>query len=255
MTRQNTLRSLRVTELALHRAPSADFSGYLWMKDSKVRARIPTIRRAHYIPLTADSACNEILPRATVSATAATLAPMVVLGFAADERLIRFDNTNEFAEIFIRQAYPDAVAHGPRRAVAARADRAVNLDSGNSFLAGEHEVNDAEPLAEGIFCVFEYRPDQHREAIGGPFFRTLIALPIERHGAVFAHLSPAAGASDTLRPAARCQISATSILSGKRRLPLAICHLMDAPFGLGHGSYPSYSGGILVARPNKTKGA
>ena len=180
---------------------------------------------------------------------------MAVLGFAADERLIHFCNAYELAEISIRQASPDAAAHGLRRAVAARADRAVNLENGNSFLASEYEVNDAEPLAEGIFCVFKYRPDQHREAIGGPFFRTLIALPIERHGAVFAHLSPAAGASDTLRPAARCQISATSILSGKRRLPLAICHLMDAPFGLCHGSYPSYSRGILVAGPNKAKGA
>jgi hypothetical protein len=160
---------------------------------------------------------------------------MAVLGFAADERLIHFCNAYELAEISIRQASPDTVAHGLRRAVAARDDRAVNLENGNSFLAGEYEVNDAEPLAERILCVLENRTDQHREAVGCPFFRTLIALPIECHGAVFARLSPAAGASDTLRPAARRQISATSILSGERRLPLAICHLMDALFGLGHG--------------------
>ena len=171
---------------------------------------------------------------------AAAFVLMPVLGFAADERLIDFNNAHQLLKAFVSHPSADTVAHAPRGFVGAGPDHAMDLKGADTLLAGQDHVDDAEPDPERVFGVLEDGPGDHRKAVIGAGRRTGITEPREGYGAVFFDLSiPAAGARNPVRPAARGQVSLTGVIVGKRRFPLADGHLMYAFTGLFHRPNPS----------------
>lgn len=174
--------------------------------------------------------------------TTAALVPMPIFGEPADERLIDLDNAHEFAEFLIGQSGAHAVAHMPSGTIRAKAHHAVNLKGGNSFLAGQHEMDDAEPLAKGLIRVLENRAGNVGEAVVGCGRRASIAQPIPFHRSVLFNVHIAATrASDALRPTMPDQICATLIFVRECLFPIGEGHLRDGfgLFGAGHSGSPS----------------
>jgi hypothetical protein len=89
---------------------------------------------------------------------------VAVPGFAADESFIDLDNAAQLFGMF-DQRNADAVAHVPGRFVRAEAHVAHDLQRAHAFLAGEHQVDDAKPLAERLIRVLENRADDMGEAV------------------------------------------------------------------------------------------
>ena len=55
---------------------------------------------------------------------------------------------------------------------------ALNLEGANALLAGEHQMNDPEPVPQRLVRVLEDRPGDDGEAIA--VRRAFLALPVER---------------------------------------------------------------------------
>src|SRR5262252_7439846 len=111
------------------------------------------------------------------------------------------------------------MAHRPSRPVGAETHHAVDLKRAHSFLAGQHQMDDAEPLTQGLIRVLEDRADQRREPI--TLRRTVVALPPEVHRGHRTRLVVAAArATDAKGPAVRDEVSETSVLVGKGFLKL-----------------------------------
>ena len=118
------------------------------------------------------------------------------------------------------------MAHEPSGFIGTEAHIAVYLPRANAFLASQHEVDNAKPIAERLIRVFENRPCDMREAIA--FRRTSVALPMPRlRGNGLSLCSTAARAADTFWPALADEVSTTSVFVGEHRLELGDAHLMD----------------------------
>lgn len=130
------------------------------------------------IALTADSADDGDFARANTacSAASAALIPMPVLGEPADESFINFDNPTELLDGLISKCGSDPMGHVPSSFEGTEAHVTPKLASADALLAGEHQVNDAEPIPEGLIRVLENSADEHREpiAVGSTF----LALPM-----------------------------------------------------------------------------
>ena len=189
--------------------------------------------------LAANSASDDGFTSATSPAAAVpALVFMPVLGFATDESLVSLDNADKLLEIFLGQSGPDAVAHMPSRPVRAEAHHAMDLEGGNTLLAGQHEVDHAEPLAKRLIRVLKHGADKYRKAVGRAV-STVHALPFPRlRGHLVNALRAAARALDALRPPMGDQIGAASVLVRERRFPLGNGHLMDLL--LFHSRWPRH---------------
>ena len=109
------------------------------------------------------------------------------------------------------------------------------------FLARQHEMDHAEPIAERLIRVLEDRPGDMGEAIVGLGWRAFVAQPIPFHCAVFFNLHIAtARTSDAFGPAMPDEIGAARIFVWESLLPLGDGHLMDrlGLFGAGHIGTP-----------------
>jgi hypothetical protein len=191
------------------------------------------------IALATDSANDGDFARANTarSAASAALIPMSVLGEPAHEGLVNFNNPAKLLDGLIRESGPDAMCHVPSGLERAETHVAPNLAGTDALLAGQHQVDDAEPVAQRLIRVFKDRAGNVREAIAG-LRSALVALPVPRITLQLSGvLSAAARAADALRPAFADKIGATGVLIGKHRLELADGHLMNL-LGLlcsGHG--------------------
>ena len=105
---------------------------------------------------------SNILPRAASGPAAAALVPMPVLGLTADEGFVNLDNSHELAEIFVGKARADPVCHVEGGPVRPETERPVDLVGGNPLFAGEHQVDDAEPVPQRLVRVLEDGPCQMR---------------------------------------------------------------------------------------------
>ena len=97
----------------------------------------------------------------------------------------------------------------------------------HSLFAGEHKVNDAEPLAERLVRVLENGPRDMGEPIAG-FRSALIAL--QGPGAIRQLVRinrTTARAGDAIGPAALYEVSAASFLIGEHPLKFGDAHLRD----------------------------
>jgi hypothetical protein len=89
-------------------------------------------------------------------------------------------------------------------------------------------VDDTEPLTQRFVRVLKNRIDQHGKAIRG-HRRAVLALPVERHGAVLDGLKTAArAANDLIRPAVTKQVGLAGIFVREGALKIRNAHLMDS---------------------------
>ena len=168
------------------------------------------------------------------------LVRMAVVVLAAYPRFVNLDNAAKF--LFGRdQRRANFVAHGMGRLIAAEAHHALDLEGTHSLLAGEHQMGDAKPVAEGLLGVLENRPAEAREPIA--LRRTGTALPVKGlvAGGVVQVGIAATRASDALRPATGDQVAETSLIVTDRKavLKLPSGHLRDWLRTFCHDGYPS----------------
>jgi hypothetical protein len=235
-----------VVPLPLIGAEQTDFGGDSFVNEAGQSGTTHVLKDAgHDVALAADCTHDGCFAGTDAACTAAlaTLIFVPVLGEAANEGFIDLDNSGELFKILIGERRANAMAHVPSRFIAPKAHVAVNLKGTHSLLAREHQVNDAEPLAERLIGVFEDRSDEMRETIGDAL-GTVHALPLERHRLQLIDVrTTAAGAMDAIWPTASDKIDLTSLFIGKHRLELGDAKLMDGfrRFGAGHGDL-SFSG-------------
>jgi len=160
------------------------------------------------------------------------LIPMPIAVAAADIGFVDFNDAAEFGFGFNERS-ADFVAHGMGGAVGAKAHHPLNLQCADALLAGQHQVNDLEPLPQRLVRILKDGPGDMREAIGG-HGSTFVALPVERLPDQGGRISAAARAFNAIRPAARYQVSLASFLIGESRLELRNGHLMNW-FRAAHG--------------------
>jgi len=165
---------------------------------------------------------------------------MAVLRLAAEEGFIDLDNSHELAETLVSQSSSDAATHIPSGRIRAETHVAVNLKGADPFLAGQHQVNDAKPLAKVDLRVLENRPHQHREPIvvAG---NASIANPMEGAGMRLDLRIAATWAHDRFRPAMFGQVQLASLFVREDPLEIADGHLSDRRLTPGLASHPRHS--------------
>lgn len=140
------------------------------------------------------------------------LAGVLVADLAAHERLIDFDDAEQLTEVFVGEPGADAVRHVPGGFVRAESHVAVKLEGADALLAGQHQVNDLEPVFEGLVGVLEDGPGDVREAVSATL-AARGALPLPLHGFErIDRIAGAAGAHDPVRPALGDQVSRAGVL-------------------------------------------
>jgi hypothetical protein len=182
----------------------------------------------------------------TARSTALTaLIPVLVLREAADESFIYLDNAAKLVNV-LHECNADLVAHAPSGFVRAETHEPENLKGAHSFLAGQHQMNDAKPVPERLVRVLKDCPGNDRKPIarrtaGG----TLGALPVPatRRQVIDCWIT-AARANHAVWPASGLQIGFARIFVGKHSLELSGRKLMDWLRLLcsGHDILPSMEG-------------
>ena len=160
---------------------------------------------------------------------------MPVFVLSADIGLINLHDADQLAEVRITQSGADAVAHIVRGLVGAEAHHALHFKCGHAFLAGQHHVDDLEPVAEADLRVLERCGNQNREAIPGT--GACAAFPGERDrlGGPDARIT-ATRAPNAFRPATGGQIRFAGIVGREQFIELSGRHLLGEL--LGHRSGP-----------------
>jgi hypothetical protein len=194
-----------------------------------------------HIPLAADGADNWRFAGtdAASSTAAAALIPMSVFGQAADESFIDFDNAAELVNVF-HKSDADAMAHIPSRFQGAETHITPNLASAYSLYTGEHQMNNAVPIAQRLISVFENRARKVGETICASL-AAIRAFPVPFPG--FEIINPFASATrtaDAFRPTLANEVSTTGIFVWKHRLELRDGQLVDLRglFCSGHNGLP-----------------
>jgi hypothetical protein len=183
----------------------------------------------NHIALACDSTDNWSFTGADTpgSAAAPAFIPMPVLGQAANESFIDFDNAAKLPNVF-HESSSDLVAHEPSGPVRSEAHVAIDLQSTYPFLARQHEMDHAEPLPQRLIGVLEDRPGDMGEAVVSGGRRAFVAQPIPLHCAVPLDLHVATTrASHAFWPTAPGEIGATSIFVGESFFPSGDGHLVD----------------------------
>jgi hypothetical protein len=162
------------------------------------------------VALAADSADDRRFAGtdAACSAAAAAFIPMPVFSQAADESFVNLNDPAEFIDIFHERG-SDLVAHEPSGFIGTEAHITIELQSAHAFLADEHEMNDAIPLAQRLVRVLENRPGDVGKTVGNTI-STVHTFPLESHGFELIDMpASATRATDAIRPSARNEICAT----------------------------------------------
>src|ERR1700730_1423589 len=94
-------------------------------------------------------------------------------------KVFDFDDAAELINVF-HERCSDLMAHEPSGLVGTKAHIALDLQRAHALLAGQHQMNDTEPVAKRLICVLEDRPGNVGEPISG-VRGALIALPMPWH--------------------------------------------------------------------------
>jgi hypothetical protein len=213
----------------LIRAKQADFvrDGFADERGESVGSDIRDHARNH-ISLAADDADDRRFAGTDAAGSPAATAfiPMPVFSQAADERFIDFDNSAEFIDV-LHESGSDLVAHEPCGFIGTEAHVAIKLQGAHAFLANEHEVNDAIPVAQRLIGVFEDGSSDNGEPIA--IRCACPALPMEGFigRSVIEIWIAATRATDTFWPATCNKIRATRGLIGEQFFELSRRKLMD----------------------------
>jgi hypothetical protein len=217
----------------------------------------------HDIALALHSADDANLAGPASASAAAALVPMFIFILSANVGFINLDHAAKLLNV-LDQRRADLMTHEPRGFVRTKSHVALNLQRAHSLFAGEHKVDNAEPLAERLVRVLENGPRDMGEPVAG-FRRALVALPRPRAVRQLVRIDgPTTRAGNAIGPAALYEVSAASFLIGEHPLKFGDAHLMDG-FGLlaGHRtiSLPSHKReysivtGASQVRDNRLHGA
>lgn len=180
----------------------------------------------HDIAATADRADNRRLAGTKAATSAPAAATVLVVGFAADESFVHFNDAAELVEILIDQRSANPVAHIPSRLIRTESHVAMDLPSAHALLAGQQEMNDAEPFPKIDLSVLEDCPGDVREPIAAG--AAIRALPLEFHRLErIATIASTTRAYNAIRPAPGDKILVASLLVGEHRLELGDGHLRN----------------------------
>jgi hypothetical protein len=182
---------------------------------------------------------------ATRAPTLATLVDMFATGFATNESFVHFNDAAELFNVLDKRS-TDLVAHEPSGFVGTKAHVAHDLQCAHALFARQHEVDDAEPVAEWLVRVLKDRPGDMGEPIAC-LRSALVALPIPRLIRQLMRIGRAtARAMDALGPTTADKVRATGVLIGEHVLKLGGGKLLDR-LGLfaGHDGNPPVNGRIL----------
>src|SRR6266508_2952896 len=212
-----------------------DLFGYGLANKPIKRIRISVVNHAgNDVAFASDRADDDAF---VAKRTGLLFVPMAIFVLSADVSFVNLDNTHELAEIRVGEASADTMAHIPSRPIRTETHHAMDLQSRNTFLAGQHKIDDFEPRLEPDVRVFENRSDQHREpiaALGNAFG----ALPMEGPSRDRVDvLVTTARANDALGPSASDQVLLTGVISRKQLFKLRDRHLrgeFDAHSGDSH---------------------
>src|SRR5437870_6638918 len=131
-------------------------------------------------------------------------------------------------EIAALAAGADTVAHVPSGFVGPEPECAKDLQCADTLLAGKHQMDHAEPIAQRFVRVLEDCIYEYREAIRR-LRCAVVALPVKRLRAMFVRLKTAARAAHrAIRPAVANQICLTRVFVWKLPLELGNRHLMNS---------------------------
>jgi hypothetical protein len=179
---------------------------------------------------------------ATRSIAAAALILVPVLGEAADEGLVYFNNAAELFDV-LHQSGSDLVAHAPGGLVGTETHVTHDLQGAHALLADKHEMGNAKPVTEGLIRVFKDRAGDVGEPIA--VRSAFLALPVPFAGwQVIDRRITATWAADALGPAASNEIGLAGFLVWKHRLELIGRKLMNrlGLLAIGHGFSPPMEG-------------
>ncbi len=198
-------------------------------------------RASNDVALPVHSGHDGDFPRAEAATTRATapVPTMLILGFAADERLIDFDNIAKLIEIVLDESSVDTVAHIPSGLIGTETEMAMNLPCAYTLLAGQQKVDDLKPTPEIDIGILENRSGNIGEPIAAG--AAIRALPFEFHGLEFVGpVRTTARAVNAFGPSASYEIGVASILVRKHFLKLSHGQLGDLLrlFCTGHDGYP-----------------
>jgi hypothetical protein len=200
------------------------------------------------LSLAFDGPDDGYLARADTAPTwAASMWPVPVPCLAADERFVNLNDTHEFTEIRVGETGPDPVAHIPSRLVRTESHVAVDLQRANPLLAGQHQVDNAEPITERLIRVFKDCTGNVRETISAPL-AAVRAFPVPLAGFQVVDTRTAATRTRHLAvwPAMRNEVCGACVIIGKSRFTFADSHLTNCLWLLnaGHLGSPVVMGGI-----------
>lgn len=120
----------------------------------------------HDVAFAADGTCDDCLSRTAGPFRAVEAVVLVpVLGFAADDGLVNFDNAHELLKFLIHKRRADAMRHRPSRFQRPKTHVAVKLARADPLLACEHEMDDAEPIPQVLVDVLEDRAGNVGKAV------------------------------------------------------------------------------------------
>jgi hypothetical protein len=156
---------------------------------------------------------------AASSAAAPTLIPMPVLGQSADESFVDFDNSAELINV-LHQRGSNLMAHEPSGFIGTETHVTIKLQSAHAFLANEHQMNDAIPIAQRFVRVLENRPGDVGKAVGDTI-PAVHTFPLESHGFEFVDVpASATRAANAVWPTARDKVRAARGLIGEQFIEL-----------------------------------
>ena len=142
----------------------------------------------------------------------ATLVAMLVHIGPADIGFVNLDDSHKFAELGIGQTGADAMAHIVRGRVGTEPHCAMDLQSRDTFLRGQHHVNDLEPSTHPDVRILENRSDQNGKTIAASL-GAFAALPMKRFVGDGVNVGViAARAMRTCGPAARDQVRLAGVI-------------------------------------------
>jgi hypothetical protein len=223
-------------------AEKANAVRYGFSHESFKRLTVCILNNAsNHVSLALDCPDNGSLARVAAPTLAAFLVPMPVFVAAANVGFVNLNDAAELLNIFDHGS-SDLVAHKPSSFIGAEAQMPEDLEGAHALLDDQHKVRDSVPIFQRLIRVLKDCAGQVREAITCGAARSAYGtLPMMAGGeGVDLHVT-AAGARNTLRPAAGHQIHNAIVLSFKQRVELGRCHLVDC-FRAGHANSPSMEG-------------
>jgi hypothetical protein len=145
---------------------------------------------------------------------------------------LRPNDATKFFNV-LHESGSDLVAHKPCGFIRTEAHVAADLQGVHPLLAGQHQVDDLEPITKRLVSVLKNGPRYVREAIGR-VLGALVALPVEGVTFQLAGVrSPTARAMHALGPSLADKISAAGFLIRECLIELCRRQLVDVFFG-GH---------------------